>query len=210
MTVPSGTIDPATNGLRILITAPNGQAVVDATVPPGVYNSTTNSGWKVNGSQTTFVYKNLGGTITSLQGVNKVLVKRITKVPGQFRFTISAIGGSYPIPSSLPVKGTVILQPPYAADNQCGDAVFPGPTSPACAFGAPAGTVMCKSATSARRPGPRSRALRAFARPGAAPARRSAERQPARPTAITYVSSSASSRPTQFGFSSFFWRTKSR
>ena len=144
MTVPSGAIDPAADGLRVLIVDNAGNTVVDATVPSGDWNSTLASGWKANSPRTTFVYKNKGGTITSLQGVNKVVVKKSTKVPGQVRFTIQAAGGAYPLPASLPVKGTVILDPPYASTNQCGDALFPGPSSPSCAFTAPAGTVKCK------------------------------------------------------------------
>jgi hypothetical protein len=144
ITVPSGAIDPAANGFRVLVTDATGQTIVDATVPPGLWNAATASGWKVNGGQTTFAYKNKGGTIVSLQGVSKVTLKKSTKVPGQVRFNIAADGGSYPLPASLPVKGTIILDPPYAADNQCGDAVFPGPTSPACAFVSPPGTIKCK------------------------------------------------------------------
>ena len=102
------------------------------------------SGWKVNSPKTTFVYKNKGGTIPSLAGVDKVVLKRIVKVPGQVKFNVSAVGGSFPLPSTLPLKATVILDPPYATTNQCGDALFPGPTSPACAFTAPVGTIKCK------------------------------------------------------------------
>ncbi len=144
MTVPSGAINPSTDGLRVIITDAGGQTIVDATVPPGAYNDTTASGWKANGPETAFVYKNQGGTIPSLAGVSKVVVKRSLKNPGEVRFNVSAIGGSYPLPGSLPVKGTVILDPPYASNNQCGDAVFPGPTKPSCAYVAPAGTVKCK------------------------------------------------------------------
>jgi hypothetical protein len=144
MTVPSGTIDPAVDGFRVIIVDNGGQTIVDATVPPGDYNSALAAGWKVNGPRTAFVYKNKGGTIPSLAGVNKVVVKKSTKVAGQVRFSIAAVGGAYPLPASLPVKGTVILDPPYASTNQCGDALFPGPTSPACAYTAPPGTIKCK------------------------------------------------------------------
>ncbi len=144
MTLPSGAIDPSTAGFRVMITDANGQTIVDATVPPGLWSSATSSGWKVNGPHTTFLYKNKGGTIVSLAGVNKVTVKRSLKVAGQVKFNISAEGGSYPLPSALPVKGTLIFDPPYSSDNQCGDALFPGPTSPACAFTAPVGTIKCK------------------------------------------------------------------
>ncbi|MCC6764619.1 MAG: metallophosphoesterase [Deltaproteobacteria bacterium] len=144
MTVPSDAIDPSEDGLRIIITDTGGQTIVDATVPAGPWNDAMMSGWRTNAPKTAFVYKNRGGTILSLAGIDKVVVKRSRKVPGQVKFNVSAVGGSYPLPSGLPIKGTVILDPPYAASNQCGDAVFPGPASPACAYTAPAGTIKCK------------------------------------------------------------------
>ncbi len=144
MTVPSGAIDPSIDGFRVLIVDAGGQTVVDATVPAGLWNASSASGWKVNGPHTSFVYKNKGGTIPSLAGVNKVVVKRSLKVPGEVKFNVSAVGGSFPLPGSLPLRGTIILDPPYAATNQCGDALFPGPTSPACAYTSPVGTIKCK------------------------------------------------------------------
>jgi hypothetical protein len=71
MTVPSGAIDPSTDGFRVIITDGGGQTVVDATVPPGLYNETSASGWKVNSPHTAFVYKNKGGIIPSLAGVQQ-------------------------------------------------------------------------------------------------------------------------------------------
>ncbi|MCC6849768.1 MAG: metallophosphoesterase [Deltaproteobacteria bacterium] len=144
MTMPSGAIDPSLDGLRVLIVDANGQTIVDATVPPGAYSAAAASGWRANGPRTTFAYKNKGGTIPSLAGIDKVVLKRSLKVPGQVRFNLSAVGGSFPLPGLLPLTATVIFDPPYASTNQCGDAVFPGPGRPACAFTAPVGTIKCK------------------------------------------------------------------
>lgn len=144
MTVPSGAVDPAVDGLRVIIVDAGGHSIVDATVPPGPFDPVQAAGWTVNAPRTAFKYRNKGGAILALDGVDKVVVKRSTKVPGQVKFSIQAAGGAYPIPTTLPVSATVILDPPYASTNQCGDVLFPGPSRPTCAFTAPAGTVKCK------------------------------------------------------------------
>jgi hypothetical protein len=145
ITIPAAPpIDPAANGVRILISDAPGNSIVDATIPPGLYDGVTKAGWKVNGSATTFVYRNAGVAITPIAGVSKVTVKLSSRTPGLVRFNIAGKSGSYVLPSSLPVTGTFVLDPPYATTNLCGEAVFPGPTSPACAYVPPAGTVKCK------------------------------------------------------------------
>ncbi len=144
MTVPSAAIDPASDGVRIIFVDGAGTTIVDAAIPPGLFDALTNAGWKANSKGTTFLYKNLGGGVPLIEGVTKILIKKNTKVPGQVRFSVQARNGGYPLPASLPMRGTLILDPPYASTNQCGDALFPGPQSPACAFVAPPGTIKCK------------------------------------------------------------------
>ena len=143
MTLPSGAIDPAVDGLRLVVTDATGSIVVDATVPPGLYDVASASGWKVNGGRTVFGYVSKGPVIPELSGVKKVLVKRSTKVPGQVKIGIAASAGSYPLPGSLPLVATVIFDPPYAATNLCGDLRFLTPNG-LCAFTSPVGTIKCK------------------------------------------------------------------
>lgn len=142
--LPSGAIDPVVDGLRVIITDSSRQTIVDATVPPGAFDTVQAAGWKVNAPRTTFVYQNKGGAIPGLDAVNKVIVKRSTRVPGQVRIAIRAVLGTYPAPSHLPLVVTLILDPPYASTNQCGDMLFSGLPGPSCGFTAPAGTVKCK------------------------------------------------------------------
>ena len=55
-------LDPATKGVRIVITDATSQTVIDAVIPGGAYYYATRTGWKVNRSQTTWTYRNgLGG-----------------------------------------------------------------------------------------------------------------------------------------------------
>jgi len=62
MTVPSSAIDPSSAGFRVILTDASARP---SPTPPCRPASTTHdaAGWKVNGPQTTFVYKNKGGTI---------------------------------------------------------------------------------------------------------------------------------------------------
>lgn len=144
MDVPSGAIDPVVDGFRIIVTDAGGQAIVDAVVPPGDFDPVQAAGWRANGPRTTYLYLNKGGAIPGIDAVNKVIVKRSTKVPGRVRIAVRAALGNYPLPSSLPLVATLILDPPYASSNQCGDLLFPGAPGPACEFTAPLGTVKCK------------------------------------------------------------------
>ena len=142
MTVPSAAIDPASSGVRVIVTDASGTTVLDVTIPAG-FDGSTGVGWRANGSGTSFLYKNSGKATPLIGGITKITVKR-GKTAGEFRFSVLAKNGSYVLPTTLPVTGTFILSPPYASSNQCGDAVFPGAGSPSCAYVPPAGTVKCK------------------------------------------------------------------
>jgi hypothetical protein len=142
LTVPSAALDPASTGVRVIVTDATSGTVLDATIPAG-FDAGSGVGWRANGSATSFVYKNNGKVTPLIDGISKISVKR-GKTAGEFRFSVAGKNGSYALPATLPVTGTFILTPPYASSNQCGDAVFPGPASPACAFVPPVGTVKCK------------------------------------------------------------------
>jgi hypothetical protein len=140
-------IDPVNNdGVRIQLHDSVGTQILDASIPPGVYDPVARAGWKVNGSGTAFVYRNSGTPTPFVGGIYKVVVKRSTKVQGQVKFSVSGRSGDYSLNSAnLPVKGTLILDAPYASTNQCGDALFPGPAPmPSCTYLATAGLLRCK------------------------------------------------------------------
>jgi hypothetical protein len=56
----SPTVDPISNGMRFLVQDSTGATPVDVTIPGGAYNGTNKVGWKVNGSGTSWTYKNAG------------------------------------------------------------------------------------------------------------------------------------------------------
>lgn len=63
------------------------------------------------------------------------------------KFTVVGKNGSFPVlPGKLPLTGTLVLDAPVATTGQCGEAKFPGPSSPAasCAFNGSGSQVKCK------------------------------------------------------------------
>jgi hypothetical protein len=138
-------IDPRNNnGVRVLIHDSTGVQVLDALIPPGAYNVGNRAGWIVNGSATTFTYKNAGAPVPLVQGVYKAQVKKSTKTPGLVKFAVAGKTGSYPVvPANLPLIGTFVIDAPYATTNQCGDALFSGPVN-VCTYTPTSGLVKCK------------------------------------------------------------------
>ena len=119
-------IDPATNGVRFLLTDASDGVVLDATVPGG-------SGWKTNRRGITWSYRNPAGP----EGITKVLITSRRKSPGTLGFSVAGKNGSYAVASSgLPVKGTVVIA---ETTGQCGETVFP-----ACSFKKGESTLVCK------------------------------------------------------------------
>jgi hypothetical protein len=144
LTIPeTPAIDPITKGLRVLVHDSVGTVVLDVSVPPGAYDIPNRVGWRVNGSATSWTYKNAGIPTPLVQGIYKAQVKKITKVPGQIKFTIGGKSGSYPvIGTNMPLTGTVVVDTPYATTNQCGEAIFTGPLT-SCTY-LPSGVVRCR------------------------------------------------------------------
>jgi hypothetical protein len=145
ITVPATpAIDPLTNGIRVILADASGALVVDATLPGGLYDPFTRAGWKVNGTNTTYTYRNAGVVAPLVQGISKVVVKKSTRTPGAVQFSVTGKDGSYGfVPAELPLVGTLVLDPPYAATNQCGEALFPGP-SPSCTYLGTSGVLKCR------------------------------------------------------------------
>ncbi|HZR80957.1 MAG TPA: fibronectin type III domain-containing protein [Candidatus Binatia bacterium] len=138
-------IDPLNRGVRVLLTDANGGTIVDATIPGGIYEFNARFGWTINGAGTTYTYRNFGNPVPLVEGIYRVTVKKSTRVPGQVQFSVSGKSGSYAVAAAaLPLKATIVLDPPYAETNQCGEAVFPGPASPTCTYVTRAGVVKCK------------------------------------------------------------------
>jgi hypothetical protein len=90
----SPTIDPLTNGVRFLIVDSTGAIPVDITVPGGAYNVTNKAGWKVNGSGTSWTYKNSGTVVPLVNGIQKVQVKGIPSTPGKYKIGVKGRTGT--------------------------------------------------------------------------------------------------------------------
>jgi hypothetical protein len=115
-------IDPLTNGLRFRFEDRHGNAVIDETVPGGLYNSALRVGWTQRGQSWT--YRN-AGTVPTVNGITSVTVRENPRVPGDLRFAIRAKRGSYPVsPEQIPLKLSIVVDPPFATTNQCGEVVF--------------------------------------------------------------------------------------
>jgi hypothetical protein len=122
------TIDPAANGIRVLLTGADDSVVLDATIGGG-------SGWKVNAKATRWSFKSPGGT----QGITRVKIAAKKNAPGTLKFSVKGKGGSFaPAAGALPVVGTLVVDAPIARTGQCGEA------TPACQTRAKGKTILCK------------------------------------------------------------------
>ncbi len=141
------TIDPLSNGLRFLLIDSTGAIPVDVTIPGGAYNTASKVGWKVNGSGTSWTYKNAGTVVPLINGIQKMQLKKQSSPPGKYKFGVKGKNGTYPVnPANLPLVGTIVIDVPYAATGQCGEAMFPAtpPAKPSCLSVSAGKTIKCK------------------------------------------------------------------
>ena len=139
------TLDPAENGVRILLSGAAGATILDAAIPAGAYDPVAKTGWKVNGAGTAWTYRGPG---TTTEGVQKVVVKLAPRsVAGGLKFKVKGKNGSYPVAApDVPVTGLLVLDPPTATTGQCVEAFFPAtpPAKPSCALSAGGSTLKCR------------------------------------------------------------------
>jgi hypothetical protein len=138
------TIDPMTNGLRLVLDDAEGNRPLDAMIPGGAYNVATRAGWKTHTFPTgmTAGYKNAGTVVPLVNGIKKI--KFVLKNNfGITKFNVTGASGSYPVgPNGAPVKFTLIADPPDAETGQCCEMFFTGP--PTCTFLGGGSTLRCK------------------------------------------------------------------
>jgi len=121
-------IDPATNGVRVLLTDHTGTDVVDVTIPGG-------TGWKTNKTGTTWSF----ASATGVEGITKVRVKQKKSAAGTLRFSVKGKKGAFAVATTaLPVVGTFVVDSPLAKDGQCGEAM------PTCRVTAKGRTIACR------------------------------------------------------------------
>jgi hypothetical protein len=140
----SPALNPQANGIRLLIVDASSHTMLDATVPGSVYNPTTHIGWKVNGSGTSWTYKNpLGDS----NGLITVGVKTTPSKPGLVKVKAKGKNSDYTVHQNhLPLQVTFILDPPTAETGECIESLWPAlfPTKPSCSVASAGGTVKCK------------------------------------------------------------------
>lgn len=127
-------LDPATRGIRLLLTAADGASLLDVTVPGG-------AAWRAK--PTSWSYRDKLGTAG---GITKLLVKGSTKAPGTLKIAVKAAHATLaPMPASLPLTATFVIDVPNATTGQCTERKFVGPApSPACAFNKKGTALRCK------------------------------------------------------------------
>ena len=136
-------VDPVANGLRVLVSDSLGNTPIDVTIPGGAYNPTTRIGWKVNGSGTSWKYSN---STSPVNGIYKAQLKAYPSTPGKYKFGVKGKNGNYVVnTNNLPLKGTLVIDVPYAETGQCGETEFQTPpTKPNCSVAGGGKTVKCK------------------------------------------------------------------
>jgi hypothetical protein len=137
-------LDPPTNGVRIIIEDAANAILLDATIPGGIpFDVQTQNGWSTNAKGNVFLYRNTGNVVPYITGIKKVVVRDLsTRTPGLVKFTVVGKDASLPVPA-LPLRATLVIDPPVAPTGQCGLATFPGLPGPVCVLPVP-GFVVCK------------------------------------------------------------------
>jgi hypothetical protein len=114
------TIDPLTKGIRFVFVDPDGNTVIDVTIPGGAYNSALRVGWKVKPYN--WKYHNVGKIVPLVQGISDVSITESRTVPGELKFSIKGKKGFYPVfPEEIPLKASFVVDSPIAQTGQCGE-----------------------------------------------------------------------------------------
>jgi protocatechuate 3,4-dioxygenase beta subunit len=127
------TVDPATNGVRILVTANDGSSILDVIIPGGVNWITKATRW---------IYRNK----TGFSGITKVVLAKSKKVAGQLKMTVKGAHATFAVaPTDLPVTATVVIDAPTATTGQCAAQTYTGPApTPTCTFNKKLTSMKCK------------------------------------------------------------------
>lgn len=132
---PNPPLDPATNGIRVLVDDQTHAVIVDETVAGGPYDSLLGYGWTTSASG--WKYRSHTGP-----GIVKVALKPSRRTAGAIQFSVKGQNGSWPVsPSGLPLRATIVLDPPYAMTGECGEANF---AAASCAATGSGSTVRCR------------------------------------------------------------------
>ena len=95
------------------------------TIPGGAYNAATKIGWKVNGSGTSWTYKNSG--TCPCQRHPQGAAEGLSSTPGKYKFGVKGKNGNYAVnTANLPLVGTLVIDVPYADDRSVRRGGVPG------------------------------------------------------------------------------------
>src|SRR5581483_4978999 len=131
---------PQTRGVRLLLAGSVG-VLVDATVPGGFYDG--QEGWLVRGTR--FVYRNR--TASPPGGISSLTIEdRSAKSPAVVRAQLKTVKRSLTVgPTDLPIRWTLVLDPPAATTGDCGEVAFDAASpAPVCAFSANGARLVCR------------------------------------------------------------------
>lgn len=130
-------LDPVARGVRVSIARAMG-GLTETAVPPGALDKTTKTGWKVNGSGTSWTFSSKAPV--GALGITKVSIKAVTKTPGLLKVSVTGKNGSVPVAAAdLPLAASIILDPV----GQCGEATFTD-ADHTCALNGKQKKVTCK------------------------------------------------------------------
>jgi hypothetical protein len=132
-------IDLVTHGLRFVIQDRLGATIIDSTIPPGLYSTITQSGWKANARG--WKYKNRNYSLFS--GIYTIIVNVRPDTPNALKFRLKGRDGSYFVsPSQLPLHVSMIMEPPSGqSSGQCCSSTF---LTGECRFDNIGKTLLCR------------------------------------------------------------------
>lgn len=124
-----GSDEPVATGLRLEINDSNGAALLDVTLPAGIYQPTTETGWKVNRTRTRFSYIHPTG-IGAVRNASLTL-RRVAGGHFELRFRIRGKGSFAVDPGHLPLQARLSFSAASQA-GLCGELRFRQPIKPSC------------------------------------------------------------------------------
>ncbi|HEV7730747.1 MAG TPA: hypothetical protein VGR62_01230 [Candidatus Binatia bacterium] len=114
--------DPLSKGLLFLLQNPAGGTVQSAWIPAKGFDAAGGAGWSVKG--TGYVYKNVARTYGRFDGIAQVSVKG--QANGNVAFKVKVAGWRYGVGlDDLPLRATIVFDPPHAGAGRCAVADFP-------------------------------------------------------------------------------------
>ena len=135
------TLDPQTDGARVLIKNEAGVTRIDVTLPGGAYGGSGTRGWTLNSKGTKWTYQDKTGTPNN--GITKLTFEDRNKAPNQVKVAVTGKNGTYPVVSGdEPLAATVVLGNQAAsAAGECTETTF-GPGT--CSFNGSGSKLVCK------------------------------------------------------------------